>query len=130
MGDERIQTRRKPFQFRCPIGEKRSGRNQKTWLSLVAILVSQHQQQREYLNSLAQPHIVGEAGPETELGKQVKPAHAHLLIGTQSAIQSRAGIDASQFLRTAQSLQGLREPRTRDDLPPVRLARSRVVVPL
>jgi hypothetical protein len=48
-------------------------RNEKSWLPLVAILVSQHQQQREYLNSLAQPQIVGEAGREPELGKQIKP---------------------------------------------------------
>ena len=34
----------------------------------------------------------------------------------------------SQSLRTAQSLQCLREPRARDDLPPLRFARSRVVV--
>ena len=116
MGDERIQTRRKAFQLRRPVGEKRSGRNQKTWLPLVAILVSQHQQQREYLNGLAQSHIVGEAGPETELGEQIKPAHAHLLIGTQRAVQSRAGIDASQSLRTAQVPSA--SPRATDRRPP------------
>src|SRR5260370_38136612 len=49
-------------------------------------------------------------------------------MGPRRAFQSRPGSAASHSLRTAQSLQGFREPRTRDDLPPVAFARSKVVV--
>ena len=47
------------------------------------VLALEHQQQREHLNGLAESHVVGQARAETEFGEQIKPAHAHLLVGPQ-----------------------------------------------
>ena len=38
--------------------------------------------QGEDLNGLAEPHVVGEAGAETEPGQKGEPTHADLLVGS------------------------------------------------
>ena len=71
-----------------------------------------HQQQRQHLDGLAQPHVVGQAGAQPEPGQQMQPLHAGLLVGPQRAVQGRAGIDAGA-VRRAQRLQRLGQPRPR-----------------
>ena len=74
-----------------------------------AVLAPLHQQQRQDLDRLAEPHVVGEAGAEAEAGQQVQPAQAGLLIGPQRAVQGRARIDGGA-VRSAQGFERLREP--------------------
>ena len=115
MGDQRLQAWRKAFDFRGPVGEQRSGRHQQAWLLLRRLaLASEHEQQRRDLNGFAEPHVVGQASPEPELREQIEPAHAHLLVGPQRAVQRRAGIDARptppgcEVLSASRASQGLR----------------------
>ena len=76
---------------------------------------AQHQQQRQHLHRLAQPHVVGKAGAEAERRQQVKPAHAGLLIRTQRRLQRVAGIDARERFRAAKPFERLGEPGAGDD---------------
>ena len=78
-------------------------------------------QQREYLDGLAQSHIVRQARSQAKLAEQIEPAHAYFLVGPQFAFQGRTGMNARQPFRTAKPLQCLRQPRTRNYLRPVRI---------
>ena len=124
MGDERLQPRRKAFDFRRPVGEQRCRRHQQARLRPGAILALENEQQRKHLNGLAESHIVGKTGSETEFREEIKPAHADLLVGPQHALQRIAGVDLRQPLRTAQPLQGLRQPGAGDHLRPVGVGRG------
>ena len=64
---------------------------------------------------LPSPMSSARHAPRPSLVEQIKPAHAHLLVGPQRALQRIAGIDLRQTLRTAQTLS--RSPRARDRLP-------------
>src|SRR3989304_5376001 len=44
-------------------------------------------QGREELDGLAEPHVVGEAGAEAEVGHLHQPAQAALLVGTEYAVK-------------------------------------------
>ena len=88
-------------------------------MPLVPRFVLQHQQQRQDLNRLAEPHVVGKAGPKPELCEQMKPLHARLLIGPQCALKVLTGVDAQKPIGMAQSRECLRQPRTGHGLAPV-----------
>ena len=77
---------------------------------------------------LPKSHVVGQARPETELREEVEPAHAHLLVGPQRAVQRRAGVDAGQSLRAAQTLQRFCEPGARRPPEPTRRRHPRQVI--
>ena len=119
MGDERLQTRRKTFDLRCPVRQQRSRGYQQAWLLLAGRLALEHEQQRKHLNGLAQPHVIGQAGPETEFRDEIEPAHSHLLVGPQRRVQGRAGVDSGQSLRAAETFQRLGEPGAGDHLRPL-----------
>ncbi len=119
MRDDRLQTRREPFDFRRPVREQRSRRNQQTRPRFGIAPALENQQQRKHLNSFAESHIVGKASAQAELGEEMEPAHAHFLIGPQFAVQRIAGIDMRQSLRAAQAFQGLRQPGSGYHLRPV-----------
>ena len=128
MGDERLQPRREAFDLRSPIGQQRRRRHQQARLRSGAVLPLENQQQREHLNGLAEPHVVGQAGAQTEFREKVQPAHAHLLVGPQHAMQRIAGFDLRQALRAAQPLQGLGQPGAGDHLRPLGAVRGIGVV--
>src|SRR2546430_7299606 len=46
------------------------------WLLLAVRLVLEGEQQREYLNCLAQSHVVSQARPEPEPRQEVEPPHS------------------------------------------------------
>ena len=103
MDDERLQARREARDLRRPVGEQRGRRHQQRRLALARPLLLQHQQQRQDLDGLAEPHVVGEAGAEPEPGEQMEPLHAGLLIGPQRRLQRAAGIGAREPVRAAQA---------------------------
>ena len=93
-----------------PVGEQRGRRDeQRGRPCCAAVLAPLHQQQRQDLDGFAEPHIVGEAGPELEAGQQVEPREAGLLIGPERAVQGRARIDGGA-VRSAQGFERLQEP--------------------
>ena len=116
VSDQRLQPRREAFDFRRPVGEQRCRRHQQARLRLRAVLALEHQQQRKHLDGLAESHVVGQARPETEFREQVKPAHAHLLVGPQRALQRVAGVDLRQALRSCAALS--ESPQARGRPPP------------
>ena len=89
----------------------------------------QHEQQREHLDGLAKAHVIGEAGAEAEPGKQVEPADTDLLVWPKGAVQLTAGIKLFELLGRAQPLEGLGEPRPRDDARPFGIGAGRGCVP-
>ena len=122
MGDQRLQARREAFDLRRPVGQQRRRGDQQAWLPLAVRLALEHKQQRQHLNGLAQPHVVGQASAEAEFREQIQPAHAHLLVGPQRTIQRRAGIDLRQSLGAAQALSASPPATGRRPLEPSRLA--------
>ena len=80
---------------------------------------SANEQQRQDLHRLAEAHIVGEAGTETERGQEVEPADAGLLVRAQCRLERLARIDVRQRFGTAESFERLREPGTGHDAGPL-----------
>src|SRR5436309_16097979 len=76
------------------------------------------EEQRQHLDRLAEPHVVGQAYAELERRGEREPRHADLLIWAQRAVQVRTGIDGCEAARPAQSVERLREPRARLDAGP------------
>ena len=103
MHDRRLQVGRESLDLRRPVGQQRGGRHQQ------ARPAPLRQQQRQHLDRLAQPHVVGEAGAEPEPRQQLQPLHAGPLIRAQRAAQRGIGIDTGAVGR-AQPLQRLRQP--------------------
>ena len=85
------------------------------------------EQKRQYLDSLAEAHVIGKATPKTELREEVEPAHTHLLVRPQRSVQGGAGFDAGQPLRTAKSFQPFVQPGSRDHLGPIGVGPAIVV---
>ena len=85
MGDESLQTRRKTFDLRCPVGQQRSRGYQQAGLPLAGRLALENEEQRKHLHGLAKPHVIGQARPETEFRDEIEPAHSHLLVGPRAS---------------------------------------------
>ena len=81
MRDHGFQTWREAFELRRPVGEQRGGGHQKAGCPGAVRLLTEYEQQRQHLNGLAQSHVIGQASPQAELGEQIQPPHANLLIG-------------------------------------------------
>src|ERR1039458_4945140 len=88
-------------------------------LPRLALWVLEDEQKRQDLNSLSEAHVIGKATSKTKLGEEVEPAHTHLLIRPQRAVQGGAGFDAGQRLRTAKSFQRFEQPGSCDHLGPI-----------
>ena len=101
------------------LASSEAGATRRRGLRLSPAFVLQHQQQRQHLDRLAEPHVVGKAGPKPEPREQVEPLHARLLIGPQRALKVLTGIDARKPIGMAQGRQRLRQPRTGHGLAPV-----------
>ena len=99
MGDDRLQARCKACDLGRPVGEQRCRRHQQAGLGpgfdIARSLVLQHQQQRQHLDGLAEPHVVGKACAEAKSRQQIEPLHARLLIGPQRRPQRLSGVHAS-----------------------------------
>jgi hypothetical protein len=66
------------------------------------------------------PHVVRQARAETELGQEIKPAHARLLIGPKRSLKGIPWINSGQVFGTAASLESPGEPRAGLDMRPLR----------
>ena len=88
MGDQYFQSGREPRRFQGPVGEKRRRRDQEAWRRFRCAFgpLTEHQKQSQDLNGLAEPHVVREARAEIELGQEIKPTHARLLIGPKRSL--------------------------------------------
>ena len=96
MHDHRLQAGREFFDFRRPVGQQRGGRHQQARPTLrTAILALLRQQQRQNLDRLAEPHVVGKAGAEPQSRQQMQPLHAGLLIRPQQSVQRRTRVDTA-----------------------------------
>ncbi len=83
--------------------------------AFLCVLLLEYQQERKHLHGLAQSHVVGEACAESQPMKEIEPADAGLLVGSERRAERRTRVHARQSLRTAQAPQRLREPGARDD---------------
>ena len=111
MHDQRVQLGREVLDLRRPVRQQRRRRHQQARPSPRALAAACSQQQRQHLDRLAQPHVVGQAGAEAEPGQQMQPLHAGLLIRPQRrrAAPARDRLPAPSGARSA--LQRLRQPR-------------------
>jgi hypothetical protein len=78
-----------------------------------------HQQQRQQLDGLAEPHVVGEACTKPEPREQIEPLHTRLLIRTQRASKRFPGVDTCEPIRMTESGQRFCEPWPGHGLAPV-----------
>ena len=101
------------------LASSEAGATTRLGLRVLPGFVFQHQQQRQHLDGLAEPHVVGQAGTEPEPREQIEPLHTRLLIGTQRALKRFPGIDTSEPIRVTEARQRLREPRPGHGLAPV-----------
>ena len=119
MGNQQAQAGGETLGFRRPVGQQRSGRDQQAGALRAGTFAFEHQQQRQHLNRLAQPHVVGQASAQPEPCQQVQPLHACLLVGPQAGLEPGARIDPRQAFGLSQALQGFGQPRAGDQLRPV-----------
>ncbi len=101
------------------LASREAGATRSDGLRLLPASRFEHQQQRQDLNGLAEPHVVGKAGPEPQLCKQMEPLHARMLIGPQRPVKRSTGIDARRPVWLAQRCQRLGEPGPGNGLAPV-----------
>ncbi len=119
MHDRRLQFRGEFVDLRRPVRQQRCRRHQQARLvPRIAIVPALREQQRQNLDRLAEPHVVGQACPEPQPGQQMQPLHTGLLIRPQYAMQRRAGI-AARTVRCAKFLQRFRQPRSCRNVRPV-----------
>ena len=124
VGDEQPQAGRKAFGLGRPVGHQRGGDDQQAGAARRRLLLAfDDQQQREDLDRLAESHVVGQAGAESQPGEQVEPANAGLLVGAQIGLELVARIDLRQPLGLAQAVQSFGEPGTGGDCRPVGVGR-------
>jgi hypothetical protein len=71
--DARFQARREAFHLGSPVRQKRSGRDQQARLPITIGPAMEHEQQRQYLDGLAESHVVGKTGPEAQLREEIEP---------------------------------------------------------
>ena len=118
--DQHPQPRREALGFRRPVRQKRRrGDQQRGAMRSLSPLVLQHQQQREHLDRLAQPHVVGEAGAHAQPDEKVEPTHAGLLVRTQLGLEIAARVDVGEAFGRPQSAQHVGEPRAGGHLRPI-----------
>ena len=112
MREHRFDCRRKARDLAGPVRKQRGGGHEQARLALALRIRLQQQKQREDLNGLAEPHVIGETGPEPQLTEQIKPFHADVLIRPQGTLQRLAWIDASSHFGPAQRGQRPGQPWT------------------
>jgi hypothetical protein len=113
MDDRGLQAGGKFFDLRHPVGQQRRGGHEEAGRRRpIVVGLSLHQQQRQNLDGLAEPHIIGKAGSKPQSRQQMHPLGADLLVGPQSPFQRRTRVDISAIGR-AQRLQRLGQPGSR-----------------
>ncbi len=75
--------------FGRPIGQQRSWRHQHAGVLRACRLGFRHQEQRQNLDGLAQPHVVCKASAQPQCAQQMEPLHAGSLIGPQLCFEAR-----------------------------------------
>ena len=88
MHDRGVQAGGEFLDLRRPVGQQRGRRHQQARRPGVARFL--HQQQRQHLDGLAEPHVVGQAGAQAEARQQMQPARAGTLVGPQRALAAPA----------------------------------------
>ena len=119
MGNQQAQARGETFGLRRPVGQQRSWCHQQAGALRSGTFAFEHQQQRQHLNRLAQPHVVGQASTQPKPRQQIQPLHTCLLVGPQAGLESVTGVDPRQAFGLSQALQGFGQPRAGDQLRPV-----------
>ena len=118
MHGEDSQGRREARQLRLPVAQQ-GGREHQDRRRVVEALGPQGEQQGQHLDRLAQPHVVGEAGPQSQAGHQAQPVVARLLVGAQDAAQTAGALAGGLPGRLAQVGQDAREPAAGHHLRPL-----------
>ena len=92
--DDRLQARCESLDLRGPVGEQR-GRAPPAGSACgrSSALLLQHQQQRQDLDGLAEPHVVGETGAEPQAGQQIEPFARRPADRAAACPGATAGID-------------------------------------
>ena len=108
MRDKSVQAGRETLDLGSPVGQQRRRRHQQAGPLRIGLLRLAHQQQREHLDGLAQSHVVGEAGAQTQFRQEVQPAHADLLIRAQVSVQG-ACLCKGKTIPGARAVAGARD---------------------
>ena len=85
------------------LASSEAGATSRLGLCSLSGLAFEHQQQRQDLDGLAEPHVVREAGPESQLGEQMQPLHARRADRAAACLAGPAGVDAREPVGTAQA---------------------------
>ena len=99
MHGEHRERRGEPRCFRLPVAEQRGRHHEQVRRPRPRLL---DQEQREDLDGLAEPHVVGQADAEPEAARHREPPEAHRLVGAQRGAQPLARLDRRQPVRSAQ----------------------------
>ena len=118
MRDQRRQRRREALDLGLPVREQRCRRHQQVWRLAAARATLAQQQERQHLDGLAQPHVVGQADAEPQRGRESQPRNAGLLIRPQRSAEVVARVGRGETVRSAQPLERARQPRAGLDARP------------
>ena len=110
MGDEHAQGRREPVDLGLPVGDQRCGDHEQGGTACDAGALLQREQERQDLHGLAEPHVVGQAGAQSERLQEREPAHAHRLIRPQLGAEPAGQGRLAQSLGPAQAVERFLQP--------------------
>ena len=102
------ERRCKPGHLCLPVAQQRRRKNQER--GFCALLALQSQEQCQNLDGLAEPHVVGQAGPEAQARQKPQPVDTRLLILTQSRFQGLVRRQRLKVLRAPHLRQHVAEP--------------------
>ena len=119
VNDEHAQRGGESLRLRLPVRQQRRRDHEEVGAGDGATSLQQ-EQEGEDLDRLAEPHVVGQAAPESQPGKRPEPAHALALVGPELREQRRARVGRLPAGLAAQGRQRLAEPGARLDPDPLR----------
>jgi hypothetical protein len=96
------QRRREALDLGLPVGKQRRGGHEQVRRLRAPRAPLVQEQERQHLDGLAEPHVVGQANAEPQRRGKDEPRHADLLIGPQRAAQIRARVGRQEPGRPAQ----------------------------
>src|SRR6185437_5002297 len=103
MRDEDAEARSEAGDLCAPVRDQRRRHHQQAGFVRGAALLLQQHEQRDDLEGLAEPHIVGEASAKAQALEPPEPPESDLLIGRSSARSEAPGSRSA-------SVSGLRNP--------------------
>jgi len=122
MRDDDTQAGREAVRLGPPVAEQRGRHHDQA--RRPRLLPLHQQEQRQHLQRLAEPHVVGEAGAQPEAVEEPEPGHAIALVGPQHCAQRVSRIGELAAVGAPQVREHLVEPRPGRHLGPRRLARA------